>query len=191
LAFKITELGRCLYVRDEVIGKLIVRCCIPGEEMVPGELCDWTGTLEQRSCRKCPFKWKHCPHLGCGKVLPVIVFKDHLENCERRSVTCDSCQISIPFCELAPHERNECPERPVTCICGFDVPFRLVDEHKRNECILTLFDCPLFALNCCSEGCSRKVDGCSINKDNQRDSETIPDLLPTSWRQAARRPNEN
>jgi hypothetical protein len=39
LTINIFELGHCLYVRDEVTGKLIVHYCVSGgEEMIPGEL---------------------------------------------------------------------------------------------------------------------------------------------------------
>ncbi|XP_065054907.1 TNF receptor-associated factor 3-like isoform X1 [Rhopilema esculentum] len=100
--------------------------------------CQWKGTIRdfEEHILKCDFEDILCP-AECGKRVAKSLLEKHVnENCPRRQVECEHCQMKVPVSELQSHY-NACEYCPIDCSfnCGAEkIPRKLLQEHFEKYC---------------------------------------------------------
>jgi len=84
------------------LAALVLRC--PHTD----EGCDWQGTYESYAehLDNCGQAKVECPHEGCRVRPRRSALETHVQSCALRPVECPHCRETIPFRDLASHERE-------------------------------------------------------------------------------------
>jgi hypothetical protein len=145
---------------NNIIQSSLVHCPCRAEPLSMNLVgCDWTGTLESREVRDCPFLYTRCTNADCRELrIKRADLEIHLQTkCLKRMKPCKHCNVFYQFDGLVVHQK-ECEQRPVSCECGLIVPFHDHEMHKANSCVAVRISCPVFEkYGVCVEDCHGEV----------------------------------
>eukprot|EP00611_Tribonema_gayanum_P007369 TRINITY_DN1673_c0_g1_i1.p1 TRINITY_DN1673_c0_g1~~TRINITY_DN1673_c0_g1_i1.p1 ORF type:complete len:1317 (-),score=288.13 TRINITY_DN1673_c0_g1_i1:324-4274(-) len=89
-------------------------------------------TLEVHKQMRCPLRQWTCL---CGLTMPVSARAVHeRDECPERVVTCVLCKEELAEADRAEHDAELCPMRPWLCECGQRMPFSDRAVHERYDC---------------------------------------------------------
>jgi hypothetical protein len=100
--------------------------------------CDWNGMLIDQNQHVCIYKSFQCTNEGCAEIINTFTQFEHSIVCHYRTVICSDCNASILGESLHVHLMI-CPERPISCECGFAVSIAnisVLTTHKQTDCVL-------------------------------------------------------
>ncbi|KAH3862883.1 TNF receptor-associated factor 6-like [Dreissena polymorpha] len=118
--------------------------------------CPWHGELRdlQNHLLGCGFIEVEC-EFGCSrqKVLRCELDR-HQENCDRRPVTCEHCNDSMPCIELTRHQLLDCKKLPLGCTqCGqCGIQRGGIQRHLDLDCPKAMVPCPYLKYGCTHKG---------------------------------------
>ena len=121
------------------------------------EGCEWTGELrnEEDHEEECQYVNEYCTN-ECGEWVMRKDMEDHVDNqCPRRSVCCEYCDLELELVELQDHYEM-CEMYPVQCVndCGKILARHQMDSHidRQGTCPNTLLDCDFKNSGCEFQG---------------------------------------
>jgi len=87
---------------------------------------------------------------GCGKTLRAYELENHEKNdCPNRLITCQFCKIELMHCKMGEH-KSVCDLAVLRCPnnCGKSIPRRDMDCHIADSCANQKVDCEFAAFGC-------------------------------------------
>ncbi|XP_028415913.1 TNF receptor-associated factor 3-like [Dendronephthya gigantea] len=117
------------------------------------EECDWFGAGKelQAHINTCDYTVIKCVHGQCSKEIQRRLLAKHLDQeCQYRSVQCESCHETLAFSSLQKHIDEDCPEAPLTCeYCEVtNIPRREMRKHLGEDCEENEQECDFKQLGC-------------------------------------------
>jgi hypothetical protein len=145
---------------NNMIRTSLVRCPCRSEPLSMDLVgCAWTGTLDAREVRDCPFLYTRCTNADCGELkIKRTDLEAHLNTkCVKRMKRCKHCNVFHQFDALNFHQK-ECELRPILCDCGLKVSFQGFGLHRANICGAVQVSCPVYTkYGVCVETCLGEV----------------------------------
>ena len=84
---------------------------------------------------KCKLRKFHCKNQACKEEGYINDMVNHTKKCPFRLVECTKCKQYIRFCDIKPHQQEQCPEITIKCkLCGISMKRSIyLKEHKSDN----------------------------------------------------------